>query len=223
MVAFENHLYIYGGVLGNQFFHDIYSFDLETKTWNLIEIKSSIPSGYSFLAATIHNEYLYVFGGNGDQNTRSNELYRFKLPNQPMSTFKDDLYKILKKEFLCDLKFICSSNQSVMAHCAIVSSRSSSFRQLIKLTKNKMIKSILNTDETSLINRMPPFYLNQDEIIEIKLPDEKIDALKIVLEFLYTDRILSLEGKENEMETLKLMIDVYKIANQVSFSYLLEI
>lgn len=50
MVGYENHLYIYGGVLGNNFFHDIYSFDLETKTWNLILTKSIIPSGYSFLA-----------------------------------------------------------------------------------------------------------------------------------------------------------------------------
>lgn len=133
-----------------------------------------------------------------------------------MSTFKDDLYKILKKEFLCDLKFICTNNQSIMAHCAVVASRSASFRQLIKLAKNKLQKSVLNIDE-SLQNRTPPFYLSSDELIEIKLLDEKIDAMRIVLEFLYTDRVLSLEGKENEVETLKLMVDVYKIANQVSF------
>lgn len=153
-----------------------------------------------------------MFGGNGDQNTRSNELFRFKLPNQPLSTFKDDLYQILKKEFLCDLKFVCCDNQIVYAHCAIVASRSATFRQLIKLAKNKMTRSSLSQEEA---NRMPPFYLNSDEIIEIKLPDEKIDALKIALEFLYTDRVISLEGKEHEIETLKLMIDVYKLSNQV--------
>ena len=36
MIAHHNHLYIYGGVLGNSFFHDIYSFDLDTKSWDLI-------------------------------------------------------------------------------------------------------------------------------------------------------------------------------------------
>ena len=38
MVAHNNHLYIYGGVLGNSFFNHIYSFDLDTKTWDLISM-----------------------------------------------------------------------------------------------------------------------------------------------------------------------------------------
>lgn len=38
-----------------------------------------IPFGRSFLAAAVQNECLYVFGGNGDQNVRSNELFRFKV------------------------------------------------------------------------------------------------------------------------------------------------
>lgn len=127
MVAHNNQLYIYGGFLGNSFFHDIYCFDLETKTWDIITMHgkslvlckisiifsskngSKVPSGRSFLAASVQNEYLYVFGGNGDQNSRSNELFRFKLPNQPKSTLKDDLYRILKKEMFCDLKLICSN------------------------------------------------------------------------------------------------------------------
>ena len=77
--------------------------------------------------------------------------------------------------------------------------------------------------DDSLANRMPPFYLNSDELIEIKLIDEKIDAMKIVLEYLYTDRILSLEGRENEIHALKLMIEVYKIANQVTSKDNIEI
>lgn len=90
-----------------------------------------IPFGRSFLAAAVQNECLYVFGGNGDQNVRSNELFRFKvsklkkfkllflfkfellklfkLPNQPKSTLRNDFYKLLKKEMFCDLKFICSN------------------------------------------------------------------------------------------------------------------
>ena len=44
-----------------------------------MELYFKIPSGRSFLAAAVQNENLYVFGGNGDQNTRSNELYRFKV------------------------------------------------------------------------------------------------------------------------------------------------
>ena len=99
----------------------------------------------------------------------------------------------------------------MLAHCAIVASRSVYCRQLIKLAKDKLPQSpILNHDHF----KAPPFILSQDSHIEIKLADERSDALKIVLEFLYTDRIISLEGKENELETIKLVVDVYKLAIQ---------
>ena len=38
-----------------------------------------IPNGRSFLAGIVHDGNIYIFGGNGDQNTRSNELYKFKV------------------------------------------------------------------------------------------------------------------------------------------------
>jgi len=99
----------------------------------------------------------------------------------------------------------------VLAHCAIVASRSVYCRQLIKIAKDKLPQSpILSHDHF----KTPPFILTQDSYIEIKLADERSDALRIVLEFLYTDRIISLEGKENELETIKLIVDVYKLAVQ---------
>ncbi|RNA42331.1 leucine-zipper-like transcriptional regulator 1 [Brachionus plicatilis] len=233
MVAHHNHLYIYGGFLGNSFFHDIYCFDLETKTWEIITMhgKSLVPSGRSFLAASVQSEHLYVFGGNGDQNARSNELFRFKLPNQPKSTLKDDLYKVLKKEMFCDLKLTCSNKETVLAHCAIVASRSPHFRQLIKHSKDKLkpspptLSALVSLGSSSSTNSLfnleeqrksksPPFCLNEDEFIEIRINEENAEALKMLLEFLYTDRIVSLEGRENEIETLKLVANLYKLANQ---------
>lgn len=140
MVVHENMLYIYGGVLGNSFFHDIYSFDLDSKNWTQISMNNQLqPSGRSFLSAAVQDDHLYVFGGNGDQNARSNQIYRFKLPNQPISTLKTDFYKFLQKELFCDLKFVCKGNQTVYAHCAIVACRSQYCRQLIKIATEKRV------------------------------------------------------------------------------------
>ena len=97
------------------------------------------PSGRSFLSAAVQNNHLYVFGGNGDQNARSNEIYRYKLPDQPKSTLKNDFYKFLKKQLFCDLKFLCYNGQTVSAHCAIVACRSEYCRQLIKIMKDKKV------------------------------------------------------------------------------------
>jgi hypothetical protein len=68
-------------------------------------------------------------------------------------------------------------------------------------------------NKTQIVDK-PPFLLNPGEYIEIKISNENPEAMKLVLEFLYTDRIMSLEGRENELETVKLIVDVYKIANQ---------
>ena len=215
MVAHRDILYIYGGVLGNSFFHDIYSFDLETKNWCLISMQNHMqkqchmPNGRSFLAAVVQNDFLYVYGGNGDQNARSNELHRFKLPNQPKSTLKDDFFKLLKKELFCDLRFICSQNEIVEAHCAIVVSRSIYCRQLIKLAKEKLAPK-----QVEIKMLLPPFYLLPEEPIVIRIENQTAEAVRIVLEFLYTDKIVSLEGKETELDTLKLLVNVYKLANQ---------
>ena len=128
-----------------------------------------------------------------------------------------------------------------MAHCAIVASRSSYCRQLIKITKEKSTSqapptttlnsslislsystssplrilndsnnlktissstsSILSIEETKASSNAPSFILSQDEFIEIKINGENSEALKLVLEFLYTDRIMSLEGRGKRFGT----------------------
>lgn len=46
-------------------------------------------------------------------------------------------------------------------------------------------------------NEMPPFFLNPDDQIEIKVTNETAEPFRLVLEFLYTDQIVSLEGRGN--------------------------
>ena len=38
-----------------------------------------MPSARSFMAASVFDGAMHIFGGTIDQNTRSNELYRFKV------------------------------------------------------------------------------------------------------------------------------------------------
>lgn len=48
-------------------------------------------------------------------------------------------------------------------------------------------------------NEMPPFYLNPDDYVEIKVGNESAEPFRLVLEFLYTDQILSLEGRGSHL------------------------
>lgn len=69
-----------------------------------LSLSLKIPSGRSFLAAAVQNENLYVFGGNGDQNTRSNELYRFKVQIKQV----EDLY-YFQIGRVCQLAYFAAS------------------------------------------------------------------------------------------------------------------
>jgi hypothetical protein len=64
-------------------------------------------------------------------------------------------------------------------------------------TISSSTSSILSIEEAKLSVKAPPFILNAGEYIEIKINGENSEALKLVLEFLYTDRIMSLEGRGN--------------------------
>ena len=84
----------------------------------------------------------------------------------------------------------------IKAHCAIVSSRSSYLRKRVK----NYIDSI-NNNSSSITDQnnvpKPLFLLNNDKSsIDIKINDtNNPEAFRIVLEFIYTDCIISIEGK----------------------------
>jgi hypothetical protein len=180
----------------------------------------------SFMAASVHGESIYIFGGNVDQNTRSNELYRFKLPTQPKCTLREDFYKLLEKELFCDLNFNVD-NVMVKAHCAIVACRSVYFRQRIRTAYECMKKGQEESSNKPSDGCLPiPFSLEpaSGTSIELKIAEtNSVNSFKIILEFLYTDRVVSIEGKEQRLEFLKLMADVYKLSEQYSLAKLTHI
>ena len=155
-----------------------------------------MPSARSFMAASVFDGSLHIFGGTVDQSTRSNELYRFKLPIQPKCTLRKDFYKLLQKELLCDLNFIIG-DVKIKAHCAIVSCRSVYLRKRVKNCIDSLLinSSTSSTDQNNVPK--PSFLLNDDKtIIDIQINDtNNPDAFRIVLEFIYTDCIISIEGK----------------------------
>ena len=72
--------------------------------------------------------------------------------------------------------------------------------------KKDVLKSTSSKEDAKLAD-MPPFYLETDEFIPIFINSVHVDPLKIVLEFLYTDRIVSLEGKGKLIEIFDITYD----------------
>ena len=108
------------------------------------------------------------------------------------------MYKLLQKELLCDLNFIIN-DVKLKAHCAIVSCRSSFLK---KRVKNAIDSQIINNNCTlqhpSCGKDLKPLFIinNDKKMIDIKITESNNpDAFRIVLECIYTDCIISIEGK----------------------------
>ena len=74
MVAYDRHLYVFGGAADNILPNELHCFDLDDERWTIIDNSNSeagsVPSGRLFQGATMVNDALYLFGGTVDNNTR---------------------------------------------------------------------------------------------------------------------------------------------------------
>ncbi|MGH0167338.1 UNVERIFIED_CONTAM: hypothetical protein FKN15_073683 [Acipenser sinensis] len=80
MVAFERHLYVFGGAADNTLPNELHCYDVDSQTWEVIQPSpdSEMPSGRLFHAAAVISDAMYIFGGTVDNNVRSGEMYRFQ-------------------------------------------------------------------------------------------------------------------------------------------------
>lgn len=81
MVAYDRHLYVFGGAADHTLPNDLHCYDLDTNTWSIIDVNedSEVPSGRLFHASAVVDGAMYIFGGTVDNNIRSGEIYRFKV------------------------------------------------------------------------------------------------------------------------------------------------
>lgn len=84
MVAFDRHLYVFGGAADATLSNDLHCFDLDSQTWTVVlpDPESFVPSGRLFHAAAVVGDAMFIFGGTVDNNVRSGEMYRYSI-NMP--------------------------------------------------------------------------------------------------------------------------------------------
>lgn len=146
---------------------------------------------------------MYVFGGTVDNIVRSGEMYRFQFSRYPKCTLHEDFGKLLESQQFCDLYFVVGKDgmrDTIPAHIALVAARSSWLAEKIRMAKEQRF-----LEEATSSNP-----------IQVILPEANPTALKLVLSYIYTDKILpTKEGQVfNSNEVILLMMDVYRLALQ---------
>uniref|UniRef100_T1JJ12 BTB domain-containing protein n=1 Tax=Strigamia maritima TaxID=126957 RepID=T1JJ12_STRMM len=211
MVAFDRHLYVFGGAADSTLPNDLHSYDLDTQSWSVIQFSadSRVPSGRLFHAAAVIGDAMYVFGGTVDNNVRSGEMYRFQFSCYPKCTLHEDFGRLLESRQFCDVEFVVGvEGKQIPAHTAMIVARSQWLRGRIRYAKEQMEKYLDREcyDETSETQTLP--------MLEVKLPDANPEAFEMVLNYIYTDRIDPTRKSKDPFSNnvILLMMDVYRLA-----------
>ncbi|GBP00555.1 Leucine-zipper-like transcriptional regulator 1 [Eumeta japonica] len=213
MLAHGRHLYVFGGAADNTLPGDLHCFDLDTQIWSVIHPspESQVPSGRLFHAGAVVGDAMYVFGGTVDNNVRSGELFRFQLSNYPRCTLHDDFGRILKSQQFCDVVLLVGKEETpVLAHQAMLAARSQYLRAKIKEAREESQKKRVSEDATTeTVNSQS----GRPQLI-IKLPEATPEAFRMILDYIYTDRIDPTEKDENPAcpATVLLVMEVLRLA-----------
>lgn len=126
MVAFDRHLYVFGGAADNTLPNELHCYDVDSQTWEVIQPSpdSELPSGRLFHAAAVISDAMYIFGGTVDNNIRSGEMYRFQFSCYPKCTLHEDYGRLWENRQFSDLEFVLGEKEErVRGHTAIVTAR----------------------------------------------------------------------------------------------------
>ena len=73
---------MFGGLTEtNDTLNDMWKFDIETNTWNLVEQKGQIPEPRCGHSLNLHGDKIFLFGGLKEVTQESNEIFKFDLNN----------------------------------------------------------------------------------------------------------------------------------------------
>ena len=231
MVSHGKCLYIFGGQNTNSRSpNDLFCFDTEASAWHIVKSRNKpskqVPSNRSYHAATIIDNIMFISGGvitgNKDKSDRgSDNFYCFIFASFPKSTLREDLSGLLDSRMLCDLEFVVGEGpekESLFAHISIVAARSPILRMKIMDQLNELCDSKNHQNRDHILSVLD---LDNGERVVLPFPKVMPAAFKIVLTFIYTDRIPhSVREDDNSIVTLT---DVYGIANYFQLSRLEKI
>ncbi|XP_048482353.1 leucine-zipper-like transcriptional regulator 1 isoform X2 [Plutella xylostella] len=212
MLAHGRHLYVFGGAADNTLPNDLHCYDLDTQMWSVVQPapESCVPVGRLFHAGAVVGDAMYIFGGTVDNNVRSGELFRFQLSDYPRCTLHDDFGGILRSQQFCDVTLLLGSAEApAPAHQALLAARSHYLRDKILEAREEQAKRIASGEETP-----QPYCAGAPPSIVVKLPEATPEAFKMVLNYIYTDRIDPTEKDENPASpaTVLLVMEVLRLA-----------
>ncbi|XP_063153377.1 leucine-zipper-like transcriptional regulator 1 isoform X1 [Candoia aspera] len=228
MVAFDRHLYVFGGAADNTLPNELHCYDVDSQTWEVIQPSpdSELPTGRLFHAAAVICDAMYIFGGTVDNNIRSGEMYRFQFSCYPKCTLHDDYGRLWENRQFSDLEFVLGEKEErVRGHTAIVTARCKWLRKKITQARERLKqKSKQEVDEEG--QEMPQKEMTGNNVklgrlqplLEVTIREAEAQPFEVLMQFLYTDKIKY--PRKGHVQDVLLIMDVYKLALNFKLSRL---
>ncbi|XP_015253891.1 leucine-zipper-like transcriptional regulator 1 [Cyprinodon tularosa] len=231
MVAFDRHLYVFGGAADNTLPNELHCYDVDSQTWEVIHPSqdSEMPSGRLFHAAAVIQDAMYIFGGTVDNNVRSGEMYRFQFSSYPKCTLHEDYGKLWENRQFCDVEFILGEREErVLGHIAIVTARCQWLRKKILQARDRQRQqrtkreSSEESDEGAAGGPRDVPAGNKSSgtqpLLEVSIREAEAQPFEVLMQFLYTDKIQY--PRRGHVQDVLLIMDVYKLALSFKLSRL---
>ncbi|XP_056677341.1 leucine-zipper-like transcriptional regulator 1 isoform X2 [Monodelphis domestica] len=209
MVAFDRHLYVFGGAADNTLPNELHCYDVDFQTWEVIRPSpdSELPSGRLFHAAAVISDAMYIFGGTVDNNIRSGEMYRFQFSCYPKCTLHEDYGRLWESRQFSDMEFILGEKEErVRGHIAIVTARCKWLRKKITQARERARQKSRPEAEEEGPGPGPP----RPSLLEVAIREAEAQPFEVLMQFLYTDKIKY--PRKGRVQDVLLIMDVYKLA-----------
>ncbi|MEE6512187.1 hypothetical protein FKM82_019113 [Ascaphus truei] len=195
MVAFDRHLYVFGGAADNTLPNELHCYDVDCQSWEVIQPSpdSELPSGRLFHAAAVICDAMYIFGGTVDNNVRSGEMYRFQFSGYPKCSLHEDYGRLFENQQFCDLEFVLGEK----------------LKQELEDEGQSSPQKPENTG--GHVKRPQP-------MLEVTIRDAEPQPFEVLMQFLYTDKIKY--PRRGHVQDVLLIMDVYKLALHFKLSRL---
>uniref|UniRef100_A0A673CQB8 BTB domain-containing protein n=1 Tax=Sphaeramia orbicularis TaxID=375764 RepID=A0A673CQB8_9TELE len=234
MVAFDRHLYVFGGAADNTLPNELHCYDVDSQTWEVIQpsldsefqlsemwriacvfikipikmLSPQMPSGRLFHAAAVIQDAMYIFGGTVDNNVRSGEMYRFQI-NYTLSHLHDLFNSLL---------FCSQREERVLGHIAIVTARCQWLRKKILQARDRQrqLPKMSQQSPRDIPGGSRPS--STQPLLEVSIREAEAQPFEVLMQFLYTDKIQY--PRRGHVQDVLLIMDVYKLALSFKLSRL---
>ncbi|KAI6072750.1 Leucine-zipper-like transcriptional regulator 1 isoform X2 [Aix galericulata] len=228
MVAFDRHLYVFGGAADNTLPNELHCYDVDSQTWEVIQPSpdSELPSGRLFHAAAVISDAMYIFGGTVDNNIRSGEMYRFQFSCYPKCTLHEDYGRLWENRQFSDLEFVLGEKEErVRGHTAIVTARCKWLKKKIMQARERLKQKSKQDieDEGHPVCQKDGIGGNVklcrlQPLLEVPIREAEAQPFEVLMQFLYTDKIKY--PRKGHVQDVLLIMDVYKLALNFKLSRL---